>query len=349
MWAVRRHWPGARLTLLCDMHSNRNYVLGAEILGPTGLFVSIENYDVPEARQNRLRTLDSRLRLLLRLRRQRFDALVYLAPSIRKPEQVRRDLRFFYAAGFRRIYGAAHFPSVPIKQAGKPFAVGRSEADLLLARLAADGIAVPGHGQGSLDLVLGQVEFDEVESWRATLGPDGGRKWLGVGPGSKMPAKRWPIERFGDVMASMITRHDVWPVVFGGPEDRADGELLLARWGRGYNAAGKLSVRASAMALKCCALYVGNDTGTMHLAASAGTPCAALFSARDWPGAWYPYGVRTRIFRTAPDCEGCYLVECVDRNNECLTRITVDQVVEGCEQLLKEQALVPGASSTELL
>lgn len=73
----------------------------------------------------------------------------------------------------------------------------------------------------------------------------------------------------------------------------------------------------------------------MHLAAAAGTPCVALFSARDWPGAWYPYGVEQRVFRKALECEGCYLVECVEHANECLMRITVDEVISGCEDLLR--------------
>jgi ADP-heptose:LPS heptosyltransferase len=158
-----------------------------------------------------------------------------------------------------------------------------------------------------------------------------------------MPAKRWPIERFGAVVAALMERHDIWPVVLGGPEDRAHAELLLSTWGRGYNAAGNLSVRGSAMALQSCALYLGNDTGTMHLAAAAGTPCAAIFSARDWPGAWYPYGVPQRIFRTGLDCEGCYLVECTERGNECLTRIAVAEVVAGCEELLLEHAVKKSA------
>lgn len=334
LWAVRRHWPGAKLTLLCDMNPDRNYVLGSDVLGPTGLFDRVELYSAPSEKRGRVGMLASRLRLLTRLRGQRYDALIYLAPSIRKRDQVRRDVAFFRAAGIGRIYGAVHFPPVPVKKPGQALEMGPQEADLLLARIAADGIPVPPPNTGSLDLRLGAREAEAVAQWRRTMGPDGGRAWAGVGPGSKMPAKRWPLDRFGDVVATLIARHDFWPVVFGGPEDRADGDALVARWGRGFNAAGALDVRAASMALRDCVLYVGNDTGTMHLAAAAGTPCVAIFSARDWPGAWYPYGVAKRVFRVPLDCEGCYLAECVERNNECLVRISVDEVVVGCEEVL---------------
>ena len=193
LWAVRRHWPEAKLTLLCDVHPGRNYVLGSDIFDGSGLCDDIEHYEVPAEGEGRLRAALRRLRLLVRLRARRFDALVYLAPSIRLPAQVRRDVRFFRLAGLRRIYGAAHFPPVPIKRPGQPFPVGEHEADLLLARLRADGISVPACGQGSLDLRLGAGEADAVARWQATLPSDSGRVgWASV-PVLKCPpsAGRW--------------------------------------------------------------------------------------------------------------------------------------------------------------
>jgi ADP-heptose:LPS heptosyltransferase len=152
-----------------------------------------------------------------------------------------------------------------------------------------------------------------------------------------MPAKQWDTDRFAEAGSALIARHGVWPVVFGGAEDRECGEALLRQWGCGYNAAGQLGLRASAAALKKCELYLGNDTGTMHLAATVGVRCAAVFSSRDYPGRWYPAGRGHQIFRTQIECEGCRLTECVERQNECLKRITVEEVVAGCEAILSEK------------
>jgi ADP-heptose:LPS heptosyltransferase len=335
MWALRRQWPEASFTLLCDVHPGRGRVSGSDIFAGTGIFDAIEHYRVADERLGRVAAIGERFRLLRRLRAGRYDSVVYLAPSMRTMEQVWRDRIFFRAAGIGRMFGATHFPTSSAKTAGRPFSMGPSEADLLLERLAADGIAIPPKGQGSLDLGLGDAERSEVTRWRSRLGDDAGRLWLGLGPGSKMPAKRWPLARFEAVVAALIERHDVWPVVFGGAEDRADGDRLVSGWARGFNAAGALSVRAAAWALKNCVMYLGNDTGTMHLAASAGVPCVALFSARDRPGSWYPYGVPQKVFRVALDCEGCFLVECLERKNACLTAISMDQVVAGCEEMLR--------------
>src|SRR5262245_52925613 len=105
IWAVRRHWPRASLTLLCDVHPGRNYVVGSEVFGHTGLFDRVERFEVLAEGLGQAHTLMRHLRLLWRLRLQKYDALVYLAPSIRKPEQVRRDMKFFRWAGVQRIYG----------------------------------------------------------------------------------------------------------------------------------------------------------------------------------------------------------------------------------------------------
>jgi heptosyltransferase-3 len=331
--AIREQWPKARLTLLCDTHPKSNYVGAADIFRGSGIIDDFEHYEVGSARTTVGRALQ-RLKLLFRLRRRGFKTLFYLAASIRLPHQVKRDRRFFRVAGIRHFYGMNYFPPVPYRDRSRPLPAAGHEADLLLARLQSDGLKVPAAGQGSLNLELGMAEEGEVAEWLRLQGSDQGKLWIGIGPGSKMPAKRWPLERFESVVSRLIQEFDVWPVVFGGEEDRLIADQLLSTWGRGFNAAGKLSVRAAASALRRCALFLGNDTGTMHLAAAAGTPCVAVFSSRDWPGAWYPYGVERRVFRSTIECEGCYLVECIELGNECLKRISTTEVVDACREVL---------------
>ena len=113
---------------------------------------------------------------------------------------------------------------------------------------------------------------------------------------------------------------------------------LLAAWGRGFNAAGGLGLRGAAAALQRCKMYLGNDTGTMHLAAAAGVPCVTIFSSREWPGMWFPYGVPQKNFRSQIECEGCGLEVCVEKQNECLNRTTVPEVSAACAVFLKAES-----------
>jgi len=337
LWAVREHFRQARLRLLSEQHPHDNRVLAKELLTGAGLFDDYLLYPVDNSTSGRwLRPLRM-LRLLVEIRAGGFDALVYLAPSLRTADQVARDRRYFAIAGIKRFFGMRGFPSLPRKIGERPMPAVPFEAELLLARLAADGIPIPQHGDGRFELGLGSREEQQMQAWVRQLAPDQGRNWIGIGAGSNQPANRWPVERYSGVVKDLIRQFDVWPVVFGGSEDQQTGNALLRDWGRGYNAAGCLSVRAAAVALKRCSLYLGNNTGTMHLAAAVGTLCAAVHSARDFPGSWYPYGQIHRVFRSPIDCEGCHLKECVERRNECLTRIKVEDVVAACSEVLAER------------
>jgi ADP-heptose:LPS heptosyltransferase len=195
-----------------------------------------------------------------------------------------------------------------------------------------------------MDLGLGSEEHAAVDAWLDNLPFDGDRVWIAVGPGSKMPAKRWPLSRFLQVIGNLILEFDIWPVVFGGEEDRTIGEWLLERWGRGYNAAGALGIRPSLAGMKRCRFFVGNDTGTMHMAAAVGLRCVAIFSSREPPGLWYPQGDGHRVFRSTIDCEGCGLIECLELGNECLKRISVEQVLTACRELLEQAKSQEGAA-----
>ena len=335
MWAVRKHFPDAHLTLLCDRHPGKARVLAADLLRGTQLFDEILSYIVdPSALGYALRPVHM-VRLLVQLRRSRYDTLVYLAPSTRSPEQVTRDRKFFVAVGIKEFVGMSGFPELPVKIPGRPLGTTRSEADLLLSRLAADGIKAPPQREGSLELNIRGTEEAEVNAWLTRLPSDEARSWIGIGPGSKMPAKRWPEERYQAVVAHLIRELHVWPVVFGGTEDKQAADRLLKSWGCGYSAAGAFSLRGTAAALRHCKLYLGNDTGTMHLAAAAGIPCVALFSSREWPGMWFPYGVEQKVFRSQIECEGCGLFECVEKHNECLNRISVGEVFSACANQLR--------------
>lgn len=334
LWALRSHWPAARLTLLTKRTQFRHVVLGDSLFENAGLFDDVLHY--PGSRYGG-DTLVQRLRqiaLLLRLRARRFGAVIYLAPSERDPVQVRRDERFFALAGIPARIGFADFP-LPPSRSERPLPAMRPEAEALLERLRGAGIAAPELADARRDLGLGAADRSAARAWLDTQAADDrGRPWLALGPGSNMPAKQWPIERLGAVAAALCEEFDLWPVVFGGPEDESTGAALVRRLGRGYNAAGALAPRAAAAAMHGCAAYVGNDTGTMHLAASEGVPCVAIFSARDFPGKWHPLGSGHRVLRRHPRCEGCMLERCDREGMRCLLEIGVGEVLTAARETL---------------
>ncbi len=268
MWLVRKNYPAAYMALLCDRHPGKTHVVASDLLRGSRIFDEYLSYPVSESgefmRSGRMATL------LANIRRKNFDTLVYLAPTNRTAEQVARDRRFFSLAGIRNFIGMHGFEHLEPKQEGEPMVSSSPESELLFRRLEASGLKAESGDRSRMDLGLGEADEEVMRGWLSTLPSDEGRAWIAVGPGSKMPAKRWPLERFLHVIGELISEFDIWPVIFGGEEDRVIGAWLLDRWGSGYNAAGALGIRSSLAAMKHCELFIGNDTGTMHMAAAVG-------------------------------------------------------------------------------
>jgi ADP-heptose:LPS heptosyltransferase len=183
-------------------------------------------------------------------------------------------------------------------------------------------------------------------------GVDFGAPLLAVGPGSKMPAKIWPAARFAELG---IRIKKVFPrlqlIVLGGKESVAVGRELCAAWGaNAYSFAGQLSLYGSAAILEHCIAYVGNDTGTMHLAAMMGTPCVAIFSARDSPGRWDPHGKGHLVLRHEVECAGCLLDVCAEFDNQCLKLVPVDEVLAAVRGIVTKATStgIPAVSAANL-
>jgi ADP-heptose:LPS heptosyltransferase len=126
---------------------------------------------------------------------------------------------------------------------------------------------------------------------------------LALGPTANWRGKQWPGERFAE-LAARLTRPGA-PLagahfaVFGGPGEELSAAPVLERLPREqtYDLVGKLSLLDVAACLKRCALYVGNDSGLMHMAAAVGIPTLGLFGpSRD--GIYAPWGERASYVRT---------------------------------------------------
>jgi ADP-heptose:LPS heptosyltransferase len=84
-------------------------------------------------------------------------------------------------------------------------------------------------------------------------------------------------------------------------------------------------------------MYLGADTGTMHLAAAVGKPCAGVFAATDYDGRWTPFGHSHKIFRERVECEVCFAPKCFNQR-KCLNLITPEAVFAGCAEILERDA-----------
>jgi heptosyltransferase III len=335
-WAIREAFPSAEIAYLSSADlSNPTYVSARDVLPEKEMFDSWISY--PNL-SGGFRDVSSLLRLAFDLRRRRFDAVIYLMTRYRTAKQIERDRIFFRLAGIRRLIGADFVKkhNLPIEI---PRPVPRIEKEgSFLIRLLSDA-GIPGPLRNATDLALTDEERRTTQDWMRSKGVDRYRgPRIAVAPGSKWDSKIWDEERYASVVERLILEFDVSPIIFGGPEDREKGARLIATWGRGANAAGELNVRRAAAGLADCTLYLGNDTGTMHLAAAVGTPCVAIFSAVDWAGRFEPVGEQHILFRRTVECEGCHSPVCLT-DRRCLDLIAAEDVYQACAELLEKTAL----------
>lgn len=171
---------------------------------------------------------------------------------------------------------------------------------------------------------------------------------VGLFPGANGPARRWPVERFGD-LAARLCRGGAITLVFGGSGDAGVTAAVAGRGGdRAFDLGGRTSLTELAGALRSCDLLVTNDTGPMHLAVALGTAVLALWGPGD-PGQTRPLGRRVRVLgRFDLPCVPCVKNVCPrrgagyvlpDAERECLRLIGVDEVEAAAREMLSEESL----------
>lgn len=160
---------------------------------------------------------------------------------------------------------------------------------------------------------------------------------IGINPGSVYgSAKRWLPERFaevGDQLVDVLTRTVpgcplVRCVIVGGKGEEDIGSDIARRMRhQPIVLSGKTTIRELMGVLTRCAVLVTNDTGPMHMAQALGVPVVAIFGSTD-PQTTSPSGSLQDVVR-APHvrCSPCLLRAC-PIDHRCMTRISVDQVVQ---------------------
>jgi ADP-heptose:LPS heptosyltransferase len=328
--ALRRAYPRASLALV-TVHGDDGGLWVDDVLGEFGWFDAIVTY-----RPAALRSVRGLLTLLSDVRRLHADVVVYLSSEQNSWLRVQRDRAFFALAGIPRFFGGTSecvtwYGRLRRADGERPFEVDRL---LALARGAGATVDTP----VAFDLPIGDAARIRVDGLLAMPGFDAGRPLVALCPGSAQPVKRWPIERYGEVGAQLIHEHGASLVVVGGSQEAAVAERLSQRWkpGRWLNAAAcRLSTLEMAELLRRCTIYLGNDTGPMHVAAAVGTRCVAVFGAHYPERCWHPYGEGHIVLRHRPPCRNCFLTECIRYQSRCVTDTSVDDVRLACDRALR--------------
>ena len=158
-----------------------------------------------------------------------------------------------------------------------------------------------------------------------------------TGVGSEM--KQWPAASFAALIDLLVAEHGVRIVLIGiANETRVVNEVIshTTRPDALISLVGKVGLSNLPIVLKACRLFVGNDSGPKHLAASLGVPTLGIHSSNVDPSEWGPSGRYALAIRRRVTCGPCYIAVPSDchRDLYCLRSIRPGDVFRACNTLL---------------
>jgi heptosyltransferase-2 len=154
-----------------------------------------------------------------------------------------------------------------------------------------------------------------ANSWRVAIAP-------GASYGA---AKCWPPDRFSLLADRLISECGADVIFFGTREEMEIAGRIRAKMNsRAIFLVGETSMGELAALFASCSVFVGNDSGAMHVAAAAGIPVIGIFGSTD-PDGTRPVTELFTLVREKAPCSPCFLRRCpVD--HRCMTRISADSV-----------------------
>jgi ADP-heptose:LPS heptosyltransferase len=287
------------------------------------------------------------LELARRLRRQHFDLVIdfhggprsaWLTRATGAPRRIGYDLPWRGWAYTERVAWSRSL--VPPRHSVE------NQWDLLRPL----GIPAPTLGEPPLGMSVDAGAQATVEQRLRGAGvrPDAPIVLMHVSAGN--PFRRWPAEHFADVAAALARGDRARRIIItSGPSERgaADSVARAAQAQAGDSAGAILRIgefdltELHALAARA-ALYIGGDSGPLHIAATTNVPIVALFGPtlpqRSMP--WRTVSARAVAVDSGPlPCRPCHQRYCVPGDFRCLTQLPPARVVAAAEQLLQKEPL----------
>ena len=200
--------------------------------------------------------------------------------------------------------------------------------------------ALPQHTDASL-----HVEESQRQRADQTLQSAGARSnipRIAIGAGASYgSAKCWPPDRFAAFVNLFRSHTDADVILFGTPAEQTVSDAIAAGiGGSSVSLVGKTSIADLPALLSRCHLFVGNDSGAIHVAAAVGLPVVAIFGPTD-PYGTAPITPRSTLVQQKPYCSPCFLRRC-PIDHRCMTAIT-PIMVESAARLRLSAAEVASA------
>lgn len=189
-----------------------------------------------------------------------------------------------------------------------------------------NGIDIPPYAASGASCWYNQSDLDIAKEWLQIRNIH--QPFAVIAPGSRLAKKQWP---YFEQLSIELKQQGLRVIAIG---DQTD-EVHVKSWKESVlNACGSLTVAQSAALLSLAKICISNDSGPMHLAYEVHCPVIGIFSARNYPGKWYPpSNTIHKVFANFNvPCAGCMNAPCADPI--CIRSITVEEVLESVRSMI---------------
>jgi heptosyltransferase II len=326
--AVRERFPGAKIAILARPHV-------ADLYRGQKLSDELIAYDPKDAHAG----LSGRERLAQELRARNFDVALLLQNAFDAAWLAWRagiPQRVGYARDGRSLLLTKR---VPVPKRGE---IPPHEQFYYLELLRRAGWinSLPQESCVKLDVLQEQARRAEETLLSAGARQDVPRIAIGAGA-SYGSAKCWPPDRFADFVNRFRLHTDGDVILFGTAVEQQVSDAIAARInGPSMSLVGKTATRDLPALLSRCQLFVGNDSGAMHVASAVGLPVVAIFGPTD-PHGTAPITPRCTIVQEKPYCSPCFLRRC-PIDHRCMTRVRPEVVDAAAHNWLRSAEVASG-------
>jgi predicted lipopolysaccharide heptosyltransferase III len=332
---LRRHFPDATISYLVERAA-----------APVVRHNPHLNEVIVAERPRGWRRVPYDLALARRLRRERYDVVIDFHGGPRSAWLTRATgapRRIGYALPGRYLAYTDRVAWTPALVPPRHSVATQSE---LLQPL---GLPLPALGSPPVEMPPDAAAITAVDERLRAVGVIVGTPIVVVHVSASSPFRRWPADHFADLAAALLGAHGDLRIIFtAGPAERAlQGDVTgMARARAGDHASRVLALGDVDLAelralIDRANLYIGGDSGPLHIASTTHTPIVALFgptvAERSRP--WRDPHIPTLAVDAGPlPCRPCDQRHCVPGDFRCLTTLGVDQVTAAAMALLNARS-----------
>lgn len=150
-----------------------------------------------------------------------------------------------------------------------------------------------------------------------------------------MLQKRWSAESYIELIGQLLAKYDCPIMIIGGKDESEIAKSIVSIFkdNRVIDLAGKLTIPQLVDVLKKSSLFIGNDSGPMHIASACETKVIGLFGPTD-AERFGPYGKNCIALRMEKGCPPCSHGNCKFTAYRCIDQISVENVIDTINEIM---------------